>query len=81
MILSTPSTASGPLDYEDLAGEVGFLDKVGVEGMVWPQNPSEQGFLTDDERMRGMEVLARAAKGRRPALMGGSYSIENQAVT
>jgi 4-hydroxy-tetrahydrodipicolinate synthase len=71
MILSTPYTASKAVDYEDLAGEVDFLERCGVQGLVWPQNASELSKLTKDERMRGMEVLAKAAKGKRPALVLG----------
>ena len=71
MILSTPYTLSKALDYEDLAGEVDFLDRCGVQGLVWPQNASELSKLTKDERMRGMEVLAKAAKGRKPVLVLG----------
>jgi 4-hydroxy-tetrahydrodipicolinate synthase len=71
MILSTPYTSSKAVDFEDLAAEVDFLDRCGVQGLVWPQNASEQSKLTKDERMRGMEVLAKAAKGKRPALVLG----------
>ena len=71
MILSTPYTASKAVDYEDLAGEVEFLERCGVQGLVWPQNASEQSKLTKDERMRGMEVLAKAAAGKNPALVLG----------
>ena len=78
MILSTPYTSSGPVDYEDLAGEVDFLDKVGVEGMVWPQNSSEQAYLTEDERMRGMEILASAARGKRATLVLGVHADDTQ---
>ena len=71
MILSTPYTQSKALDYEDLAGEVDFLDRCGAQGLVWPQNASELSKLTKDERMRGMDVLAKAAKGRKPVLVLG----------
>ena len=71
MILSTPYTSSRAVDYEDLAGEVEFLDRCGVQGLVWPQNASEQSRLTKEERMRGMEVVAKAAKGRKPTLVLG----------
>ena len=71
MILSTPYTESKAVDYEDLATEVDYLDRCGVQGLVWPQLASEVRELTRDERMRGMEVIARAAQGRRPALMLG----------
>ena len=71
IILSTPYTLSKAVDYEDLAGEVDFLDRCGVHGLVWPQLSSELPHLNKDERTRGMEALAKAAKSRRPALILG----------
>ncbi len=71
MILSTPYTSSKSVDYDDLAGEVDFLVRCGVQGLVWPQNASEQSKLTKDERLRGMDVIARGAKGKPPALVLG----------
>ena len=71
MILSTPYTESKAVDYEDLAGQVDFLERCGSHALVWPQNASEQTKLTKEEKMRGMEVIAKAAKGHRPALVLG----------
>jgi 4-hydroxy-tetrahydrodipicolinate synthase len=71
IILSTPYTTSKAVDWEDLAGEVDFLDRCGVQGLVWPQLSSELLQLTKQERMRGMEVLAKAVKGKRPVLVLG----------
>ncbi len=71
IIMATPYTESKAVDYEDLAGEVDYLDRAGVQGMVWPQMASEYDKLTEDERMRGMEALAKAAKGKSPALVLG----------
>jgi 4-hydroxy-tetrahydrodipicolinate synthase len=71
IIMATPFTEAGAVDFEDLAGEAAWLDRCGVQGMVWPQLASEYMTLSKDERMRGMEVLARAAKGKRPALVLG----------
>ena len=71
IILSTPYTLEKSIDYEDLSGEAAFLDRCGAQGMVWPQLSSELLHLTRDERMRGMEVLAKAARGRKPALVLG----------
>jgi 4-hydroxy-tetrahydrodipicolinate synthase len=71
MILSTPYTASGEVDYEDLIKEVAFCDQCGVQGIVWPQNSSEQRYLTKAERMRGFEVLAEANRGRSMSLTLG----------
>ena len=71
MIMSTPYTDANEVDYEDLRNQVDFLDRCGVHGLVWPQNSSEQRYLTKAERLRGFDVLAEAAKGRRPALVLG----------
>jgi len=71
IIMATPYTDAKAVDYEDLAREVDFLDRAGVSGMVWPQMASEYSYLTKEERMRGMEVLARAARGKKPALVLG----------
>ena len=71
MILSTPYTSSGEVDYEDLAKEVEFLDRCGVQGLVWPQNSSEQRYLSVAERKRGFEVLAEANRGRDMVLVLG----------
>jgi len=61
--MATPFTEDKAVDYEDLAREVDFMDRCGVQGMVWPQMASEYSRLSRDERMYGMEVLAIVAKG------------------
>ena len=71
IIMATPYTSAGAVDFEDLAREVDFMDRCGVHGMVWPQLASEYYKLTTEERMRGMEVIAKAAKGKKPALVLG----------
>jgi 4-hydroxy-tetrahydrodipicolinate synthase len=71
IIMSTPYTHANEVDYEDLASQVDFLDHCGIHGLVWPQNSSEQRYLSKAERLRGFDVLARAAKGKRPALVLG----------
>jgi 1-pyrroline-4-hydroxy-2-carboxylate deaminase len=71
MILSTPYTASGAVDWDDLAGELAFCDRCGVQGVVWPQGSSGVARLTKDERLRGMEALAKAAQGKHTALVLG----------
>ncbi|HWE52591.1 MAG TPA: dihydrodipicolinate synthase family protein [Bryobacteraceae bacterium] len=71
IIMTTPFTESKALDYEDLAGEVAFLDRVGIQGLVWPQFSSELVKLSQQERMRGMDVLAGAVRGKKPTLILG----------
>ena len=71
MILSTPHTEAGEVDYEDLAKEVQFCARCGVQGLVLPQNSSEQRYLSRKERIRGFEVLAEANRGTAMVLVLG----------
>ena len=71
LILSTPFTASGAVDYEVLAREAQFMDWCGSPGMIWPQSGDSVDLLTPEEKMRGMEVLAEATRGRKSALCLG----------
>src|SRR5271157_4033342 len=74
-ILATPYTAAGGVDFEDLAHEVEVFEKWGAHGMAWPQHASGYpGGVNKEERMRGMEVVAKAAKGHTPALLLGVQS-------
>ena len=70
MILSTPFTASGEVDWDDLVREATFVDACGCQGIVWPQGSSSVAYLTKDERLRGMELLAKA-RGKNAALVLG----------
>lgn len=71
VILSTPYTEAGALDYDDLAFQVEWLDHAGVHGLVWPQNSSDYPRLTTDEIRRGFEVLTEANRGRDLTLVLG----------
>ena len=71
IIMATPYTAAKEVDYEDLAREVDFLDRCKVHGMVWSQLASEYSRLTMHQRLQGMKILARAAAGKKPALVLG----------
>jgi 4-hydroxy-tetrahydrodipicolinate synthase len=78
-IMSTPFTEGNAVDFEDLANQVEFLDRAGAHGMVWPQLASEYWTLSREERMHGMEVLARAARGKRPTLVLGVQAADTEA--
>jgi 1-pyrroline-4-hydroxy-2-carboxylate deaminase len=78
IIMGTPYAESKAVDFDDLAGEVDFMVRSRVQGMVWPQMASEYTSLTEEERMQGMEVLAKAAKGKAPALVLGMQA-DNEA--
>jgi len=71
MILNTPFTEAQAVDWDDLAREVAFVDRCGAQGIVWPQGSSGVATLTKEERMQGMAVLAKAARGKKVALVIG----------
>jgi 4-hydroxy-tetrahydrodipicolinate synthase len=71
LILHTPFTRDGAVDWDDLTREAEFVDRAGAQGIVWPQGSSSVAMLTTDERLRGMETLAKAVRGRRVALILG----------
>lgn len=70
-ILSTPFTASGAVDFDVLANQARFVGWCGSPGMIWPQSGDSVDLLTTDEKLQGMEVLAKAASGLRTALCLG----------
>jgi len=70
MILSTPFTESGAVDWDDLAREARFVDECGCQGIVWPQGSSSVSYLTKEERLRGMELLVKS-RGKRAAIVLG----------
>ena len=61
-ILSTPFTTSGEVDFEVLAREARFADWCRSPGMIWPQSNDSVDLLTQDEKLEGMEVLAKTAR-------------------
>jgi 4-hydroxy-tetrahydrodipicolinate synthase len=71
IILTTPFTAAGEVDWDDLARETAFVDRCGCHGVVWPQGSSGVANLTKAERLRGMDLLAGATKGKNVALVLG----------
>jgi len=70
-ILSTPFTDSGSVDFDVLARQARFVDWCGCPGMIWPQSGDSVDLLTRDEKLQGMEVLAKAAANFRTALCLG----------
>lgn len=70
-ILTTPYTASGEVDYEGLANQARFVDWAGCAGMIWPQSGDSIDLLSNEEKLHGMEVLAKTARGLRTALCLG----------
>ena len=62
LILSTPFTKSGEVDYEALAKEARYMEWCGCPGMIWPQSGDSVDLLTTDEKLKGMEVLAKTSR-------------------
>ena len=71
IILTTPFTAAGDVDWDDLAREAVFVDRCGCHGIVWPQGSSGVANLTKAERLRGMTVLEDTVRGKAVALVLG----------
>jgi len=69
-ILQTPFREDDLLDWDDLEHEVTFCVRAGAHGLVWPQLAGEFYLLSEEERLRGTEVVVRAAAGRRPVVIG-----------
>ena len=65
LILSTPFTASGAVDFDALAKQACYVDWCGCPGMIWPQSGDSVDLLTTDEKLQGMEVLAKTARNLR----------------
>jgi len=62
LILSTPFTASDAVDFDALAKQACYVDWCGCPGMIWPQSGDSVDLLTTDEKLKGMEVLAKTAR-------------------
>jgi dihydrodipicolinate synthase/N-acetylneuraminate lyase len=62
LILSTPFTASGAVDFDALAKSACYVDWCGCPGMIWPQSGDSVDLLTNEEKRKGMEVLANTAR-------------------
>jgi 1-pyrroline-4-hydroxy-2-carboxylate deaminase len=77
LILSTPFTASGAVDFDTLANAAKFVDWCGCPGMIWPQSGDSVDLLTTEEKLQGMEVLAQTASGFHSALCLGVQGKDN----
>ena len=70
-IMATPYNEAGAVDRDVLAGEVRFLDRTGVHGIVWPQLASEYALLTYEERISGARTIVEASQGLKPKVVIG----------
>src|SRR5258705_4305156 len=70
-IVVTPYTPGGQVDYEDLAKQMVFYDRCGCTGGAWPQGNGDLLWLSKDERLRGMKVIADACRRTKVASVLG----------
>ena len=68
----TPFDELGALDEAGLAQVVEFTISAGAHGLVAPVNASEFSALSDAERLRVVDIVSRANKGRLPFVAGVS---------
>lgn len=64
-ILSTPYTETGAVDYDVLGNEARFVAKCNCQGAIWPQSGDSCDLLTIDEKLKGMEEIAKALEGQK----------------
>jgi 4-hydroxy-tetrahydrodipicolinate synthase len=69
-IPATPFTEELQVDWEGLRRVVEFCVGCGAHGIVWPVNASAFYVLSDEERLRGMEVVVGQVAGRAPVVIG-----------
>ena len=66
-IMETPFTPSDKLDTDGLTREVDYINRGGVNGMIWPVFASSWSTLSDAERIEGAETILAANKGKKAA--------------
>jgi dihydrodipicolinate synthase/N-acetylneuraminate lyase len=75
-IVTTPYTPSGTIDFDDLAQEMHFFDRIGCTGAVWPQGSSDVDLMSKEERLRGMTVIAEACRPLKVASILGVQGVD-----
>lgn len=71
-IVPTPFDEQGRAHEADLARVADWIIRMGADGIVFPGVASEFDTLKHDERMRLVEVVAKANAGRVPFVVGAS---------
>lgn len=69
-IPSTPFDEQLEVDWEGLRRIVEFCVGCGAHGIVWPVNASGFATLTDEERLKGAQVVVEQVAGRVPVVIG-----------
>lgn len=69
-IPATPFDDALETDWEAVRRVIDFCVGCGAHGLVWPVNASGFPVLTDEERLKGFEVVTQQASGRAPVILG-----------
>ena len=69
-IPSTPFLENDEIDWDDFRRVLDFCVNCGAHGIVWPVNASGFAVLTDEERLRGMQVVVEQVDGQIPVVLG-----------
>lgn len=69
-IPATPFKEDLQVDWDGLRRVVEFCVGCGAHGIVWPVNASAFYVLSDEERLKGMEVVVEQVAGRAPVVIG-----------
>lgn len=80
-IVPTPFAAGGAADEADLGRVVDWIVRMGADGLVFPGVASEFDKLSPEERLRLVEVVAKANAGRLPFVVGVSSPGAAQSVS
>ncbi len=80
-IVPTPFAAGGAADEADLGRVVDWIVRMGADGLVFPGVASEFDKLSPEERVRLVEVVAKANAGRLPFIVGVSSPGAAQSVS
>ena len=80
-IAQTPFTADNKLDLDCLVAEVGFCNRGGIPGLLWPQGSSGWTTLSEKERLDGAEAMLAAGKDRKTALIIGVQPLDGNVNT
>lgn len=72
VVLQTPFLDTLEMDESSLCREIDFVIQCKANGIVWPVAASELCYLSESERIRGAELIAKCAKGIIPFVIGTS---------
>jgi 2-keto-3-deoxy-L-arabinonate dehydratase len=75
-IAQTPFTQDNKLDLDCLVAEVGFCNRGGIPGLLWPQGSSGWTTLSEKERLDGAAAMLAAGKGGKTALIIGVQPLD-----